>query len=118
MINGQGSDAPSPTMHELVSWMGYFQLADSPRVQDLGEWFRRRMRQIRWKGWKRPKTRQAMPRKFGINEQFSREWGGTSKGYWRVSGSLVLARALPNTYWGDLGLRVLKPTWQRLRSAG
>ncbi|MFC9462830.1 group II intron maturase-specific domain-containing protein [Streptomyces sp. NPDC056983] len=68
MINGQGSDAPSPTMHELVSWMGYFQLADSPRVQDLGEWFRRRMRQIRWKGWKRPKTRQAMPRKFGINE--------------------------------------------------
>ncbi|MFC9672582.1 group II intron maturase-specific domain-containing protein [Streptomyces sp. NPDC056949] len=89
MINHQGSDAPSPTMHELVSWMGYFQLADSPRVQDLGEWFRRRMRQIRWKGWKRPKTRQAVPRKFGINEQFSREWGGPA----RATGE---SRALPS----------------------
>lgn len=102
-----------------TGWMGYFQLADAPRVfSDLDEWFRRRMRQIRWKEWKRPRTRQAMLRKLGINEQLSREWGGSSKGYWRVAGSPVLARALPNAYWGDLGLRMLKPTWQRLRSAG
>lgn len=101
-----------------TGWMGYFQLADAPRVfSDLDEWFRRRMRQIRWKEWKRPRTRQAMLRKLGINEQLSREWGGSSKGYWRVAGSPVLARALPNAYWGDLGLRMLKPTWQRLRSA-
>ncbi|MFE6804998.1 hypothetical protein ACFVEN_25350 [Streptomyces sp. NPDC057681] len=52
-----------------------------------------------------------MPRKLGINEQLSREWGGTSKGYWRVSGSPILARVLPNTRWGDLGLRMLKSTW-------
>jgi len=44
-----------------AGWMGYFQLADAPRVfSDLDEWFRRRMRQIRWKEWKRPGTRQAM----------------------------------------------------------
>lgn len=102
-----------------TGWMSYFHLADAPRVfSDLDEWFRRRMRQIRWKEWKRPKTRQTMLRKLGINEQLSREWGGTSKGYWRVAGSPVLARALPNSYWDDLGLRMLKPTWQRLRSAG
>jgi hypothetical protein len=40
-----------------TGWMGYFRLADAPRVfGDLDEWFRRRMRQIRWKEWKRPKT--------------------------------------------------------------
>ncbi|MCD9877241.1 hypothetical protein LJ657_27135 [Streptomyces sp. NR30] len=102
-----------------AGWMGYFQLVDSPRVfSGLDEWFRRRMRQIRWKEWKRPRTRQVMLRKLGINERLSREWGGTGKGYWRVAGSPVLARALPNAYWDDLGLRMLKPTWQRLRSAG
>lgn len=76
------------------------------------------MRQIRWKEWKRPKTRQHMLRKLGINERLSREWGGTSKGYWRIAGSAVLNQALPTTHWADLGLRMLKPTWQRLRSAG
>jgi len=102
-----------------AGWMGYFQLVDAPRVfSDLDEWLRRRMRQIRWKEWKRPGTRQAMLRKLGINEQLSREWGGSSKGYWRIAGSSVLARSLPNAYWDDLGLRMLKSTWHRLRSAG
>jgi RNA-directed DNA polymerase len=102
----------------LTGWMGYFRLADTPRVfSDLDEWFRRRMRQIRWKEWKRPKTRRANLRKLGINERFSREWGNSSKGYWRIAGSAVLQRALPNSYWDGLGLRMLKPTWQRLRSA-
>ncbi|WP_217712253.1 group II intron reverse transcriptase/maturase [Streptomyces sp. NA02950] len=103
----------------MTGWMGYFRISDASRAfRDLDEWFRRRMRQIRWKEWKRPRTRQAMLRKLGISERLSREWGGTSKGYWRVAGSPVLARALPNAYWDDLGLRTLKPTWQRLRSAG
>jgi len=102
-----------------AGWMGYFQLVDAPRVfSDLDEWLRRRMRQIRWKEWKRPGTRQAMLRKLGINEQLSREWGCSSKGYWRIAGSSVLARSLPNAYWDDLGLRMLKSTWHRLRSAG
>ncbi|MFE8957369.1 MULTISPECIES: group II intron reverse transcriptase/maturase [Streptomyces] len=117
----------SIAMHERIAkinrfttgWMGYFQLVDTPRVfRELDEWFRRRMRQIRWKEWKIPRARRAMLRKLGINEQSSREWGNSSKGYWRIAGSPVLQRALPNSYWDDLGLRMLKPTWLRLRSAG
>lgn len=47
--------------------MAYFHLADTPRVfKDLDEWFRRRMRQIRWKEWKRPKTRRRNLRTLGI----------------------------------------------------
>jgi group II intron reverse transcriptase/maturase len=102
-----------------AGWMGYFQLADTPKAfRELDKWLHRRMRQIRWKEWKRSKTRQHMLRKLGINEQLAREWGGSSKGYWRIAGSAVLNRALPNTHWDDLGLRMLRPTWQRLRSAG
>ncbi|UNK47144.1 group II intron maturase-specific domain-containing protein [Arthrobacter sulfonylureivorans] len=34
----------------IRGWMGYFRLADTPKtLRGLDEWFRRRMRQIRWK---------------------------------------------------------------------
>ncbi len=102
----------------VLGWMGYFQLADTPRVfRDLDEWFRRRMRQIRWKEWKRARTRRRMLGSLGIPDRVARDWAISSKGYWRIGGSVVLQRALPNAYWEGLGLRMLKPTWQRLRSA-
>lgn len=102
----------------ISGWMGYFQLADGAYLfRELDKWLHRRMRQIRWKEWKLPRTRRARLRKLGINEQFSREWGNSSKGYWRIAGSAVLQRALPNAYWDGLGLHMLKPTWHRLRSA-
>lgn len=99
-------------------WMGYFQLADTPKVfATLDKWFHRRMRQIRWKEWKLPKARFRNLRALGVAEWQAREWAGSGKGYWRIAGSAVLQRALPNSHWDDLGLRMLKPTWQRLRSA-
>jgi RNA-directed DNA polymerase len=102
----------------VVGWMGYFRLADTPRVfRDLDEWLRRRMRQIRWKEWKRPKTRYANLLKLGMPRQAAYEWSNSSKGYWRIAGSAILQRALPNSYWDDQGLKLLNPTWQRLRSA-
>jgi group II intron reverse transcriptase/maturase len=100
-----------------AGWMGYFQLADTPKVfRELDGWFRRRMRQIRWKEWKNTATKRRNLRALGIPEQSAREWAGSSKGYWRIAGSPVLDRALPDSYWDDLGLKMLKPTWQRLRS--
>jgi RNA-directed DNA polymerase len=102
----------------VTGWMGYFQLADTAGVFDkMDQWLRRRMRQIRWKEWKRPKTRRANLLRLGIPELSAREWAASSKGYWRIAGSVVLDRALPNAYWADLGLRMFKPTWQRFRSA-
>jgi RNA-directed DNA polymerase len=102
----------------VTGWMGYFQLADTPRVfSDLDEWFRRRMRQIRWKEWKRYAARYRNLRMLGMPEQSAREWAGSSKGYWRIARSPILQRALPNSYWDDLGLKMFKPTWQRFRSA-
>ncbi|WP_262490958.1 group II intron reverse transcriptase/maturase [Mycobacterium simiae] len=48
-------------------WMGYFGLVTTERrFSDLDEWFRRRMRQIRWKEWKRGRTRVANLRALGI----------------------------------------------------
>jgi RNA-directed DNA polymerase len=102
----------------VTGWMGYFRLADTPKVfRELDEWFRRRMRQIRWKEWKRPSARRRNLRRLGIPERSAREWANSGKGYWRIAGSAVLARSLTNTYWDDQGLKMLYPTWQRFRSA-
>ena len=102
----------------IVGWMGYFRLADTPKVfAELDKWFRRRMRQIRWNEWKRPWTRRVNLRKLGIPDQSAWRWSSSSKGYWRIAGSQVLQVALPNSYWDGQGLKLLKPTWQRLRSA-
>jgi group II intron reverse transcriptase/maturase len=101
----------------MAGWMGYFQLSDASRpFRDLEEWLRRRMRQIRWKEWKRFAARRRNLLALGIPERAAREWASSSKGYWRIAGSAVLQRGLPNSYWDDLGLKMLKPTWQRLRS--
>ena len=38
--------------------MAYYRLADTPwPFEDLDQWLRRRLRQVRWKEWKRPRTR-------------------------------------------------------------
>ena len=99
-------------------WVGYFCLADTPRpFEDLDKWTRRRLRQVRWKEWKRYQTRLRNLRKLGIPEQSAREWAGTRKGYWRTAGSAPLQRALPNAYWHAHGLHGLTDTYHRLRDA-
>ncbi|MCC9312525.1 group II intron reverse transcriptase/maturase [Kitasatospora sp. RB6PN24] len=101
-----------------TGWMGYFQLADGAHLfRELDKWLHRRMRQIRWKEWKRFAARRRNLLRLGIPERSAHQWAASSKGYWRIAGSGILQRALPNAYWDDLGLKMLKPTWQRLRSA-
>jgi group II intron reverse transcriptase/maturase len=101
-----------------VGWTNYFALADTPSVFDeLDEWLRRRLRQIRWKEWKRPRTRWRNLRALGIPEQKAREWAFSQKGYWRIAGSAPLQRALPNAHWTNHGLRGFSDPYRRLRDA-
>jgi RNA-directed DNA polymerase len=101
-----------------VGWTAYFALADTPRpFEDLDEWLRRRLRQVRWKEWKRYRTRRRNLRALGIPERSAREWAGSRKGYWRLAGSWVLHRALPDAYWRDLGLAGFSDPYRRFRDA-
>jgi Group II intron, maturase-specific domain len=79
-----------------VGWTAYFRLADTPTpLEDLDEWLRRRLRQVRWKEWKRVRTRRRKLRALGISETNARQWATSRKGYWRIAGSKVLAVARP-----------------------
>lgn len=99
-----------------VGWTAYFALADTPRpFDDLDEWLRRRLRQVRWKEWKRYRTRRRNLVALGIPERPAREWAGSRKGYWRLAGSAPLQRALPNAYWRGLGLQGFADPYRRFR---
>jgi RNA-directed DNA polymerase len=99
-----------------VGWMAYFALADTPTVlQRLDGWLRRRLRQVRWKEWKRVRSKLRNLRAAGIPEREAREWAYSRKGYWRISNSPVLARALPNAYWADIGLEGFYGPYRRFR---
>ncbi len=101
-----------------VGWTAYYQLAEGERpFSDLDEWLRRRLRQVRWKEWKRYRTRRRNLRALGMPERAAREWAASQKGSWRIAGSYVLARALPNAYWAELGLQGFTDPYRRFRDA-
>jgi group II intron reverse transcriptase/maturase len=86
-------------------WTAYFALADTPSVfQELDGWLRRRLRQVRWKEWKKPRGRYRGLVAQGIPAWQARQWAASGRGCWRIAGSPVLARALPVSYWQELGL--------------
>jgi hypothetical protein len=101
-----------------VGWTGYSALADTPSVfEGLDRWLRRRLRQVRWKEWKRAETRRRNLIALGIPAREASEWGYSRKGYWRVSGSPILTRALPNAYWTKQGFKGFTEPYRRLRDA-
>jgi RNA-directed DNA polymerase len=100
-----------------VGWTAYFSFADTfLPFERLDAWLRRRLRQVRWKEWKRPQTRYRNLRALGIPDHDARSWAASQKGYWRVAGSWPLQRALPNAYWHKTtGLKGFLAPYRRFR---
>jgi RNA-directed DNA polymerase len=97
----------------LVGWLGYYQLAETPTIfRELDKWIRRRLRMIRWKEWKKIKTKYKNLKKYGVQERKAWEWANTRKGYWRVASSPILHSALGNRYWDSQGLKSLYNRYQ------
>jgi group II intron reverse transcriptase/maturase len=102
----------------IRGWVGYFALADTPSVfEELDQWLRRRLRQVRWKEWKRPSGRFRGLVACGIPAWQARKWAASGRGCWRVAGSPILARALPVSYWQNQGLAGFLGPYRQLRDA-
>ena len=100
----------------LVGWLGYYQLAETPSIfRNMDSWIRRRLRMIRWKEWKKTKTKHTNLMKLGIDRWKAWEWANSRKAYWRISSSPILNRALGNKYWQKQGLKSLSNRYQNLR---
>ena len=98
-------------------WIGYFRLADTPSVfQELDEWLRRRLRQLLWKRWKRPRTRQHNLVALGVSPGWAREAAGSGKGTWRLAASPPVHQALSSAYWRSQGLLSITERYHQLRT--
>jgi RNA-directed DNA polymerase len=101
-----------------VGWTAYFALADTPTpFQELDKWLRRRLRQIRWKEWKRVRTKVRHLMAAGIPRNEALDWGQSRKGYWRIARSQVLHITLPDAYWTHQGLKGFTDPYRRYRDA-
>jgi group II intron reverse transcriptase/maturase len=100
----------------IRGWCAYFALADTPSVfEQVDEWLRRRLRQVSWKQWKRPRNRARNLRALGIPKQKAYEWANSRRGSWRIAGSAPLHRALPNAHWSSIGLVGFQESYGRVR---
>jgi RNA-directed DNA polymerase len=94
----------------LIGWRGYFGFCETPSVlRELDQWLRRRLRAIAWKQWKRGRTRFAKLRRRGVGRDLAAKTAGSPHGPWRLSNSPALTIALPNAFFGSLGLATLAP---------
>jgi group II intron reverse transcriptase/maturase len=103
--NGWGNERRKEALSQYIKgWVQYFKLADMQNLLiKTDAWYRRRLRMVIWKQWKRIKTKVANLKKLGINKYKAYEWANTRKGYWHIAKSFILSRTV---------------TDQRLRKAG
>ena len=103
--NGKGDAWRKVNLSYYIrGWLNYFKLADlKSMLIRLDEWYRRRLRMVIWKQWKRIKTRFANLQRLGIPRQKAWEHANTRKGYWHTANSWILSVSI---------------TTERLRRAG
>lgn len=101
----------------LTGWLGYYQLIETPsNLRILESWLSRRLRMIRWKEWKLPRTKIKNLILLGTSRQQAYEWGNSRKAYWRIARSPILHRTLGKVYWASLGLKSISARYEILRS--
>src|SRR5690606_670971 len=90
--NGWGHDRRKEALRQyIIGWVHYFKLADMDAwLVRMDEWYRRRLRMIIWKTWKRVRTRISNLLKLGVHRQQAWEWANTRQGYWHTANSFIL----------------------------
>lgn len=100
----------------LMGWIGYFKLADTRSVlHSLDEWVRRRLRMCYLKQWKKPKTKKRNLVALGLPSEWASLIGGSRKGYWRLSKTPQVNKALGLVFWREQGLKSLVERYDNIR---
>lgn len=94
--NGWGNDRRKEALSQYIKgWLQYFRLADMKTLLDgIDEWYRRRLRMVIWKQWKRIRNRSSNLKRLGISKSQAYMWANTRKGYWRIAGSYILSTTI------------------------
>lgn len=96
--NGWGNERRRLALRQYITgWVNYFKLANMKSLLiETDKWYRRRLRMVIWKQWKRIKTRFQNLMKLGISRFKAMMFSNTRKGYWRTAKSPILSTSITN----------------------
>lgn len=101
----------------ITGWIGYYGKAKCrAKMKRYDEWLRRRLRMCIWKQWKKVSKRMRSLIQLGIERQQAYEWANTRKGYWRVSKSPILHRAVTTERLKERGYPSIEKIYLRRHS--
>jgi group II intron reverse transcriptase/maturase len=94
--NGWGNERRKEALRMYIrGWVQYFKMADMKSLlQGIDMWYRRRLRMVIWKQWKRIRTKSANLIRLGILKSKAWEWANTRKGYWHIAKSFILSSTI------------------------
>jgi RNA-directed DNA polymerase len=112
---------PTRTIRELNpilrGWGHYYRLADVEGVfEELDQWVRRRLRLIKWRQWKRPRTRAKELQKRGLERSRAKRAACNNYGSWWNAGASHMNQAIPISTLIQMGLVSLLHQHRRLKS--
>lgn len=115
--NGWGDDRRKQALrHYIVGWVNYFKLADMKSLLlRIDEWYRRRIRMVIWKQWKRIRTKLAKLVKLGVSQSKAWEWANTRKSYWHTANSFILTTTITTDRLRQTGYVFLSDYYQKVR---
>ena len=89
----------------LRGWLNYFRLSEVKGVfESLDQWLRRRLRNMIWRQWKRPRTRRKKLIGRGLDEHRASKSAYNGRGAWWNSGASHMNAAFPCRYFESCGL--------------
>lgn len=89
----------------IRGWINYFKLSETKGfAEDLDGWLRRRLRNIIWRQWKKPKTRYKKLLKSGLEETNARQSAYNGRGAWWNSGQRHMNFCFKKKYFDYIGL--------------
>jgi len=90
---------------KIRGWANYYKLAETITfIKALDKWIRRRLRLIKWRQWKRPRTRFKQIRKAGFSREQAKMAAYNNRGCWWNSGYDYVKLSLPNKLFARMGL--------------
>lgn len=115
--NGWGNERRKESLSQYIKgWVQYYKLADMKSLLlRIDEWYRRRLRMVLWKQWKRIRTKQANLVKLGIKKSKAWEWSNTRKGYWHIAKSFILSTSISNKRLQKAGYVFLSDYYLKVR---
>ena len=115
--NGWGNTRRKEALRQYITgWVNYFKLADMRNLLlRIDEWYRRRIRMVIWKQWKRIRTRLRNLVKLGVKKSKAWEWANTRKSYWHIANSFILKTTITSDRLRKAGFVFMSDYYQKVR---